>query len=411
MREPALAWRVLFKLFIPINRLSVGKMRNLEWLCYNDRKQRRQYRRQACGMQGGSMKIKIAICTSDVQYSEKIVHYFDAHYYDKFTWNIFTEISYLVDFLCGNDVDIVLAGREMADSAGAAAAKDEGGRIWAYLVEDEDDKLPEGSCQIKKYARADRIYRDLLEVYSHRTSINYRNEAGANNQTDIYTFVSAAGGVGTSTIACAMALNYARFEKVLYISLENTSALQLSLEGENKAGFDEVLFALKSRRKALELKLASAVSRDKRGVYFFEECRNALDMMELSKEDLKELLTALGQSREYDKVILDAGNGLGEKEIAAMTCAGRVVAVLDESEVSTAKFARYTDTLQLIEEQQKADICSKMILFYNKVIKQENLPAQLCQVRVAGGFPRIENGTYEGIIGRIARMEMIHNAQ
>ncbi|MBD5453556.1 MAG: AAA family ATPase [Lachnospiraceae bacterium] len=355
------------------------------------------------------MKIKIAICTSDIQYSEKLVHYFDAHYYDKFTWNIFTELSFLVDFLSGNEVDIVLVGKEMADLVKDEAAKDE--RIWAYLVDDEEDKLPDGSSRIRKYARADRIYRELLDIYSGRNSIHYRSESVANSRTDIYAFVSAAGGVGTSTIACAMAQSYARFEKILYISLENIGAMQLAFEGENKAGLDEVIFALKSRRKTLELKLASAVSRDKSGVYFLEECRNALDVMELSGENLKELLTTLGQMREYDKVILDVGNGLEGREIAAMTCAGRVVAVLDESRVSAAKFMRYIDTLQLIEEKQKADICSKMVLFYNKILRQENLPEQLYQVRVAGGFPRIENGTYEGIIGRIAGMEMIHNAR
>ena len=359
-------------------------------------------------MQGENMKIKIAICTSDVQYSEKLVHYFEAHYYDKFTWNIFTELSFLVDFLRGNEADIVLVGREMADSVKDMAAKDKDERVWAYLVDEEEDKLPDGSGRIRKYARADSIYRQLLDIYSHRTNIHYRSESVANSRTDIYAFVSAAGGVGTSTIACAMAQSYARFEKVLYISLENTSAVQLAFEGENKAGMDEVIFALKSRRKALELKLASAVSRDKSGVYFLEECRNALDVMELSGEELKELLTTLGQIREYDKVILDVGNGLGEKEIA---CAGRIVAILDESQVSASKFTRYIDTLQLIEEKQKADICSKMVLFYNKVLKQEDLPEQLCQVRVAGRFPRIENGTYEGVIGRIAGMEMIHNAQ
>lgn len=362
-------------------------------------------------MQGENMKIKVAICTSDVQYSEKLVHYFEAHYYDKFTWNIFTELSFLVEFLQENEVDIVLAGREMADLIKRVDAKDKSERIWACLTEDEDEELPDGSSRIKKYARADRIYRELLDLYSQRTNIHYRSESVVNSQTDIYAFVSPAGGVGTSTIACAMARSYARFEKVLYISLENTGAMQLAFEGENKAGLDEVIFALKSRRKALELKLASAVSRDKSGVYFLEECRNPLDVMELSGEELKELLGTLGKIREYDKVILDAGNGLGEKEIAAMTCAGRIVAILDESQVSASKFARYIDTLQLVEKKQKADICSKMVLFYNKILKQENLPEQLHQARVAGGFPRIENGTYEGVIGRIAGMEMIHNAQ
>lgn len=357
------------------------------------------------------MKIKIAVFTLDVQYSERIVHYFEAHYYDRFTWNIFTDISYLTDFLRENDVDIVLAGIEMADSVMPVAESDKSGRIWAYLVEDEDDERVFGNEKIRKYSRADKIYRDLLEIYSHKTNIRYRSKAIVNDKTDIYAFVSAAGGVGTSTIACAMALNYAKFENVLFINLENIGALPLAFAGEGKAGLDEVIFSLKSRRQALELKLASSVSRDKGGVYFLEECRNALNVMELTSENLQELLMSVQQMREYDKVILDVGNGLGEKEIAAMTYAGRVVAILGDNEVSAAKFARYIEALQLIEEQRKVDICSKMVVFYNKILKQDRLPEQLCQIRVAGGFPGIENGTYGGIVERIAEMEMVRNVE
>lgn len=147
------------------------------------------------------------------------MHYFEAHYYDRFAWNVFTDISYLMDFLKGDDVDIVLAGIELEDSVKDAAEGDKSGRIWAYLVEDEDDERASVSEKIRKYSRADKIYRDLLEIYSHKTNIRYRSEAIVNDKTDIYAFVSAAGGVGTSTIASATAIGYAKFENVLYINL------------------------------------------------------------------------------------------------------------------------------------------------------------------------------------------------
>lgn len=355
------------------------------------------------------MKIRIAICTSDEQYSEKIVNYFMVHYYDKFTWNIFTESSYLTDFLKENDVDIVLAGKEMEEQLKTVADNDKSESIWVYLTDDEEEEIQSAGHKLEKYVRADKIYRELLELYSGKPNAQYRKGAIVNNKTDIYAVVSAAGGVGASTIACAMARRFADFENVLYINMENIGAMPLVYSEEGKQGFDEVLFALKSRKKALALKLASAVSRDKKGVYFLEESRNALDVMELSFEDVKELLVALQQMREYDKVILDVGNGLGDKEIAAMTCAGRVVVVTQDNEVAQKKFARYMEALQLVEEHRNVDICSKMIVFFNKVLRQDQLPEKLCQIRTAGGFPRIENGTYDGIVSRIAGMEMLQN--
>lgn len=357
------------------------------------------------------MKIKIAMCTADIQYGRKITQYFQVHYYDKFVWNVFTETTYLMDFLKNGDVDLVLLGSELRNQVDFSVLQGKEDRICAYLVDDLDENESANIHQLEKYARGDKIYRDLLELYSLKSNIHFQNAAKVNDKTEIYAFVSPAGGVGTSTIASAVAQNYAKFEKVLYINLETMGASQLVFEEEGKNGFDELIFSIKSRRRALELKLASAVSRDRSGVYFFEVSKNTLDILELSIEDIKELLTAIQQIKEYDKVILDVGNGLGEKEIAAMTYANRIITILDDSESTDKKFERYMGALQTLEQKNKADICSKMFLFYNKVIKNAQLPEQKFQIRVGGSFPKIENGTYDGIIGKIAGMEIVRNVK
>lgn len=364
---------------------------------------------------GKNMKIKIALCTSDVQFGQRVVHYFQSHYYDKFAWNVFTGFSFLMDFLKEKDADIILVGEELKSELEAVPAAVRKESICAYLAEDEDgetfDDREQSIFKIEKYLRADKLYRELLELYSKKSNIHFNKASVINDKTEIYAFVSPSGGAGCSTAACAAAQGFARYEKVLYIGLETIGAQSLVFDGEASggAGFDEVIFALKSRRKVLELKISSSVSRDKSGVFFFRESANALDTLTLSERDYKELFTAIGQMREYDKVILDVGNGLGEKEIAAMTYAGRVVVIVDESRVCEKKLVRYVESLQLVEEQKKADICSKMILFYNKVLNQRELLQKQCGIRAAGGFPKIENGTYEGVIGKLAQMEIIQN--
>lgn len=357
------------------------------------------------------MKIKVAICTTDICYSEKITHYFQTHYYDRFIWDVVTEESFLIDYFNTNDADIVLIGEEIKIAIDEIRSKENDEKIWAYLVEDIQKETSADIHKIAKYSRADKIYRDLLELYSHKTNVRYRNAAIVNDKTEIYAFVSAAGGTGTSTVAVAMAQNYAKLEKVLYINLENIGASSLVFHGEGKAGFEEIIFALKSRRKALSIKLASMVSRDNSGVYFFEESKNGLDVMELVQNDLKELLMVIQSMGEYDKVILDVGNSLGEKDISALIYAGKVVVVIENSDISDIKLEKYIQSLRVIENQKKADICTKMILFYNKVFRQTALPEQKCGVRVAGSYPKIENGTYAGVIERLSELEVSHNVK
>lgn len=355
------------------------------------------------------MKINIAICTTDVQYSERVSIYCQKRYYDKFSWNLFSDFSYLTEFVTKQDADIILVGKEMEQAAVELAQNADNESVWISLVDDEDDVAPEGFRKLQKYVGIDRIYRNLLEAYSDKEHIHYRSTAIVNDKTAIYAFVSASGGVGTSTLAIAAALYFARLEKVLYINLENIGVVQPVFASGKRNGMDEVLYALKSRRKALELKLESAVDKDKSGVYFFEVGENPLDVISLTDEDIKELFTAVQQTKEYDKVIIDVGNGFGEKDIACMTFAGRIVVAVEDDELSTGKFERYLKALQAVESKRKVDICSKMLVAYNKILKQQELPDKLFQIRVAGGFPRIENGTYDGIITRLASMEMIHN--
>lgn len=350
------------------------------------------------------MKIRIALCTTDTQYEKRLTQYFQVHYYDKFVWNIFTQTEYLEEFLKSEGADIVLLDEEVKSQPGTEKWKKTGDYIFAWLVEE----LQEGEKeeQILKYAKGDAIYRELLELYSKKKTIRFQNTAAVSGKTEICAFISPAGGVGTSTIACAAAIHAAALEKVLYLNLETISASGLVFKEEGQKGFDELLFAMKSRRKALELKLVSTARQDKSGVCFFENTKNILDMLELTEGDLKELLSAIEQTKEYDKVFLDVGNGLGEKEVAAMMYANRLNLIIDDSENTGIKLDRYLDTLHMLEEKNQADITSKIQIFYNKVMKQQTLPEQLSDLRVSGAFPKIENGTYEGITGKIAGLEI-----
>lgn len=356
------------------------------------------------------MKIRAAICTADTEYSERITSYCRKHYYDKFSWSVFSDVSWLSSFLEQQTADVILIDREMAGWVSSLPVGTKGKAVWLILTEDEET-LPEGFFGLQKYISVDRLYRELLGAYAKKENIRLPGAAGGSAKAAVYAFVSASGGAGASTLAAAAAKYFARLGKTLYLNLENTGVVEPAFEGEKRPGMDELIYTLKSRRKALDLTLESAVSRDKSGVYFFELCENPMDFILLTGDDIKELITAAGRTGAYEKVILDIGNGVGEKEIAAMSRAERIVVVLEEDEVSRGKFARYLKALQTIETMKKADICSKMLLAFNKTFRQSRLPEEVFQVRAAGGFPKIENGTYEGIIDRLSSLEVISNLQ
>lgn len=354
------------------------------------------------------MKIEVSVCSNDALYCEKLIKYFNSHYYDKFQWNVYTHSSYLYQTFQSNTAGIILVGEEMKPELEKLDETLREGRLWAYLVEDAKEQK-EGIWQLEKYRRADRIYKDLLDLYAKRGRGPYIDTTIVSGKTTFIAFVSASGGMGASTIACAAAKALSQMEKVLYLNLENLGSCGMSFSGEDKSGLDELVYAIKSRRGTLNLKIDSSVSRDKTGTYYFKECTNPMDLQTLSSEDIKELLNAIEASKVYDKVIIDLGNGIQDKEITVMSMVNRVIMVMDHSEIGAFKLQRYLEFSQTVEEIKKVDIISKMQIYFNRTLKSMRLPEHISQIRVGGAFPLIENGNFAGIVDKIAKMELLQD--
>lgn len=354
------------------------------------------------------MKIKVSVCSDDTLYCERLVNYFNSHYYDKFQWNVYTQSGYIQHLFESDTSDLILVGEEMKSELQKLDDAFREGQLWAYLVEDIADS-EEGIIYLEKYRRADQIYKDLLDLYAKKEHTHYENISIVSSKTTFVIFVSASGGIGASTIACAAAKAFSRMEKVLYLNLEDLGSCEKSFTGECKAGLDELVYAAKSRRNTLGLKVESAVSRDESGTYYFKECVNPMDLQSLSPEDIKELLKTIEATKTYDKVIIDLGNGLHDKEIAVMSMANRIIMVTDHSEIAALKLQRYLQYIQTVEEVKKVDILSKMQIYFNKILKSMQIPEQISQIRVKGAVPLIENGNFAGIIQKIAKMELLQD--
>ena len=98
----------------------------------------------------------------------------------------------------------------------------------------------------------------------------------------VITFSSPCGGTGTSSVAAACAVNFAKKgKKVLYFNLEPFGSSDNFFNAEGQFDMSDIIYALKSAKANLALKLESCVKQDSTGVYFFSATKVALDMQEL----------------------------------------------------------------------------------------------------------------------------------
>ena len=71
-----------------------------------------------------------------------------------------------------------------------------------------------------------------------------------------------------------------------------------------------IIFALKSKKTNLSMKMESCVKQDPRGVYFYSQSKVALDMLELGADEIGRLISEARLSGNYEYVIADLEFGM-----------------------------------------------------------------------------------------------------
>ncbi len=348
------------------------------------------------------MKIKLMICTKDNSYAARFMNYFDIHYADRMELVQFTDTELLGQYINKEHLDICLMDREMLKDV-AAVIKDRA--IVAVLTEDRDEEAEPYQC-IYKYQKAEIIFKELLNIYADKKSNIKAFHKHAPNEARSYAFCSASGGAGATTASLAYAIRQAREKNVLYLNLQQYSNADLILKGEGTGKFDDVIFALKSKRGTLSLKLESLVRKSKENVNFFVSCDNPLDLQELTAEEIGKLLREVTLCGLYQEVIIDIDSRLNPLEIAVMEQVDHIILVEGGTVSNSMKFGKFYRALETVEEKEGKALLSKLLLFYNQFSNKTGIEIEENLAPVIGGIPRFEGVNMEGIISRIVRMDV-----
>ena len=135
-----------------------------------------------------------------------------------------------------------------------------------------------------------------------------------------------------------MAASYAVYcakkgKKVLYLNLEKFGSSDLFFSAEGQFDMSDVIFALKSKKTNLSIKLESCVKQDVTGVYFYSQTKNSLDMLELQLEEKTRLVSEIKLSGIYDVVIVDTDFGFDIDNLKFLKLAENIVWTGDGSEI------------------------------------------------------------------------------
>lgn len=350
------------------------------------------------------MKIKVAILGSDKTYLNRLVLAFNSRYTEKLEMYSFTQEQAACEALTTSRIDVFLAD----DSFEIDSRQIPGRCGFAYLVDSTDIESFRGQRVIHKFQKADLIYRQILSIYAENATeiTGLHLEQGSGGRLIAYLAVS--GGTGASTVAAASAIRLARKrKKVLYLNLERFGSSDVFFRAEGAGSFEDIIYAIKSRKGNLTVKLESVVKQDPSGVWFYSPTTTALDMAELSSEEIRNIIANIKMCGEYDYIILDMDFSLEKSELEILRECAQIVMVGDGSPTSNRKLERVMASMRILEEQNDWKLLIRCNILYNRFSSKTSKKALIPDVKEVGGIKRYEGYTVEQLLSQLAEEEVL----
>ena len=344
------------------------------------------------------MKIKLLILEKDANYMKKLVAAFNLKFEDRFEIYCFTDEVAALDASQDIKIDVVIASSAF-DIDTKALPKNCG---FAYLVDSPDIETVKDEVAISKFQKIDQIYKQILSLYAENagkvSSVKVGDNAGC-----IIAFSSPVGGAGSSSMAAACALHFSTLgKKVLYLNFEKFGSSDLFFEAEGQFGMSDIVYALKSKKTNLSVKLESCIKQDASGVYFYSQPKLALDIMELTEEEKIRLVKEHQQINRFDYIILDLDFTLDLAGNTLCSICDSIVLVSNGSDIANSKITRTLQAIKMIEGNKEVSVTERLCLAYNKFSNKTSLVIDGVDIKDLGGMPRYEHATTKQIITELS---------
>lgn len=350
------------------------------------------------------LRIKLAILENDKEYIERLTKVFENKYSNKLQIYAFTNKDSAIKNINDKDIDIFIAS-EKYDIDKETIPSNCG---FAYLVESNDIDVLKEEKTIGKYQMADQIYKQVLGIFSEVNSRIVGMNVNSDSKLKIITVLSAAGGVGASTIASSIAVRKALSNKrVIYVSLEKFTSTDLYFNGDGIMTFSDVIYALKGKNTNIQLKLESVVRRDITGVNYYSGCKNALDMEELNCDDLQRFIENIQMMDKYDYMVIDMGLSFSKECQMVMTYSNSINIISDGTQYSNYKMERAIETIKILDKQHKESVLPKTHILYNRFRTDGSEVLERVDIKTLGGIPVYKYANMQQLIQQIATMEVL----
>lgn len=238
------------------------------------------------------MGMEIIFADTNEEYLERLTHYIKKHFEGVYTMSVCLNKKQLQERLKAGKCDVLCFAPELYDET-----MDFKQVLLPIVLLDEEVPYPDKfKHTINKYIRISKLMYYINESY----------EVAEKNKPLVYGVYGPAGGVGTSTIAVAVALSYANLgRKTCYLNLEAINSTGLFFEEKNSEVLEDIL---EEHGKLDNTFCKQYMRKDrKNGIIYCTNVREGLEHLHLS---ITELIEEIIENEVATAIIVDLGSNV-----------------------------------------------------------------------------------------------------
>jgi cellulose biosynthesis protein BcsQ len=329
-------------------------------------------------------KIHLVIGDEDTKYIELFANYIRAtEHAGKFSIKLFSQKENMEQYLeTQSHINVLLATPAMLpDDIRSISSSVSAGSV----IKLEDDRLSSVEVDLPsvyKYQPLNKLISEILAIYydehGKQTSL-----LGKDQQSQVVAIYSATGGTGKTTFAVNLCRQIAlQGASVFYLNLELMNSTPMFFAGDEESDVSsQVLYYAKANPKQLVSKIESLKKHDAYSkIDYFDLAVNAEEMLDLSEQDVEQLIDGLINTENYNYIVIDLDDAFDDRVKAALKSSSRIFWLLNNDLQSFHKTAYL---LQQIDQLLEYSVSDQVHLTLNRHTGQlaEGLSAYGLSVR------------------------------
>ena len=319
------------------------------------------------------MKIQLVIVDENPRYLEQLTNRLAAEHPGRLEIHAFSDVITAQAALASFRPHVLLVSDTLEIDRAVVPQR----TAFARLVDSAGVATIDGVVAVARFIRLDEFYRQVVALLDHSVGSMQMRARRADGGSRLVPVLSPAGGVGTSTVAIAVARAIASQPdgpSVLYLALGACDDPSSSLGHDPTGGptLSDAIFAVKRRRGNLELQLDACTVADRFGVRFLATASAPADVLELDDEDRSLLLEHFLGSGTYDVIVLDIPFDLTPGTVRVLDRAHAVVLTTDGSQAANAKVLRAVSLVEQLDTIHETSVLPRTGLVYNRASSQRS---------------------------------------